>query len=227
MKKLMILAIALGGIINSECYALCICPNSLSATWSITWENGEPLGDINDYFDKTYNSDGKFYVCEHKRQAESGVYINRVVQKGEWEMVNDSTVIEKCEWGNKGDVKINVKRTDDNTIIQTFAFDSNPEKVYVQKLEMIASPIHVRQRTNKSDEGYIEGIGTWAPVNSLVYIIDGKRYSNYEDVKTALPEDKTQIENISVLKDGSALERLTDEEKAAGKSGIMIFNLKK
>lgn len=224
----MTLAIALAAALSSACYAL--CPNSITGTWNITWENGQPLGDIDYYFDKTYYPDGEFNVCQHKRlnKMDNGsVYSISVVQKGQWEMLNDSTIIEKCMWGNKGNVGIHFTMTDDCTLVETFAFVSNPAKVYVQKLERTGSTQPRVRVVDASPDGHIDGIGSWGPVNTLVYFIEDKRYSNYDEFKAALPADTTLIESFGVLKDGSALETLTDEDIAAGKNGVMIVKLKK
>lgn len=228
MKKFITLAIALAATLSSACYA--ICPNRITGTWNITWENDKPLGDIDSYLDKTYYPDGKFNVCQHKRinKMENGsVYSISVVQKGQWEMLNDSTIIEKCQWGNKGNVGIHFTMTDDNTLVETFAFVSNPSKVYVQKLESTGCQQPCVRNVDTAQGGHIDGIGSWGQVNTLVYFIEDKRYNNYDDFKAALPADTTMIESFSVLKDGSALETLTDEEKAAGKTGVMRVHLKK
>lgn len=233
MKKFMTLAIGLAGMFAPLCNAA--VTDNLVGDWLIKYENGEAVGNVDYYFEKRYSPDGRFYVFETKRDS-ADTYVRNAVQIGIWELANDSTMIEKCMYGNKGDVKIHFDLTADNTLVETFAYDSNPSKVYVQKLEQINRQCcGARQSTCKANSGkvtyyqseeVIPGLGSISDTQQLVYFIGDKRYGNLNDFKAALPSDSSMIESFNVLKDDSALKLLTDEEKTAGKNGILIAKLK-
>ncbi len=232
MKKFITAAFALAGILAPVCHTA--TPDVLIGKWQITTENGEPASSVYNAFEKTYAPDGKFSVTESRlRSRENGVRVYDIneVQKGEWQIINDSTIVEKCEWGNKGDVVIRFTLNPDSTIVEKFAYNSNIDKVYVQELKPIDKEIGTRLIKDSGKVKYyttyneIPGLGSFGPTDGLVYFIGDTRYSDFKEFKAALPE-ASKIEMFSVLKDGSAYEMLTDEEKAAGKSGIFIVTLK-
>ncbi len=227
MRKFIAMAIAFVGMMIPQCFA---ANPDVTGTWRITWENGEPAGDINNYTEKIYSGDGKFYVIMSLRKSDN-VYGRTVVQRGDWEMVNDSTIVEKCEFGNKGYVGLHYKLADSNTMVETFMYKNNLDKVYIQKLERADGAPVAQQRSTSGKVKYyttdneIPGVGSFGPTDGLVYFIGDTRYSDFKDFKAACPE-ASKIESFSVLKDRSACEMLTEEEKAAGKNGIFIVKLK-
>ncbi len=153
---------------------------------------------------------------------------SKVQQKGTWEKVGDNTIVEKCEMGDKGDVKI-YYTLNDGILNQTFAYDKAPEKIYSQKfcqVESLDGPIAMRDRKNHL-EFKVKHCGTFGTVDDIVFIIDGKHYDSVDDFNAAIPDDKSQVEKFAVNKSSHAFKYMTDEEIAAGKTGVLIVTLKK
>lgn len=222
MKQLLTIAIALISFtINA------VEPMNLVGSWVIQTENGEWVSDVNDYGIKTYLSNGEFNVSKHKRQSDN-TYKCIILQRGQWEVVNDSILIEKCAMGSKGDVTINYN-IKDSRLTETFSYNSNPEKIYVQEWDLYSRPSSMLDISNASliGEDILKGIGRENASKHYVYFIDVQRYDKYDDFISALPSYSSKVDGFIVKNDSEALNMLTPEEKNLGKSGVIIVTLKK
>lgn len=233
MKKIVTMAIAALALLQPEIHAA--NPQTVTGAWLLQEENGTPQSD----YEKNYFSNGQFNVVKLqplktvempsddnltiKSSSKVKYQKGKVVQRGTWEMPNDSTIIEKCEWGNKGDVKIHFDLSD-GQLIQNFAYDNNPAKTYTQKFTEVEAKFPT---SAESTEIRIRGVGTlgWATGTTALQI-DGKRYASAEEFQQALP-DPEKIECLHCFKDGSAADMLSPAEKAAGKTGVLVVTLKK
>ena len=221
MRKIMTLALAAFGLMMT---ASAVEPNIVYGNWILVEENGIPESG----YVKAYTADGRFVVNriqEQERTENSRKVValrNVPVQKGSWELVNDSTLIEKCEWGDKGEVTIHFT-TGENDLVETFAYSAAPDKQYTQKFAYMEE----LQLKDQPTSYYFRGLGSFGGVDNLVYQIEDQRYQTMDEFRKALPTDSSKIENMSVFKDSSADYCLTAEEKAAGKCGFIVVTLKK
>ncbi len=231
MKKLVLAA--LSAVVMSMNVVYAEDSAKVAGIWMLLEENGQPQA----HFEKTYFSDGTFRVdefheVEYNPQPGDGVFVNTtngkvrvlegtLVQRGTWEMPDGSTIIEKCEKGDKGNVKITFALYGD-WMVQTFAYDKAPDKPYVQSYQIVGQ---VPTEEAIALEGHIDGYGTFSRADKVVFILDNKHY-NYEEFLKVVP-DTSLVENIHFIGDGAAPNLMTDEERAAGKDRVMIVTLKK
>lgn len=232
MKMFVALTVVAVGILNSA--SAFAAPEELVGSWLVREENGQPQSN---YY-KNYYSDGRFTVeeiCpveEKNMGAGSGsskviCYESKVRQRGSWEKIDDNTIVEKCEMGDKGNVKISYTLAD-GILHQSFAYNAAPEKKYSQKLcyvERLDSP-KVRDRQS-TKEYKVKHFGTFGSADGVVFIMDGKHYDDIDKLNADIPDDKSQIENISAIKSRNAFNYMTDEEIAAGNTGVIVITLLK
>lgn len=234
MKMFVALAVSVVGLVNSVS-VFAADSNNLIGSWLLREENGQQQSN---YY-KNYFPDGRFTVeelcpIEEKVMGEGPgsskvtYFESKVQQKGTWEKVGDNTIVEKCEMGDKGDVKISYTLAD-GFLNQSFAYNNAPEKIYSQKfchVELPDGPIAMRER-KIHQEFKVKHCGTFGTVEDIVFIIDGKHYDSVDDFNAAIPDDISQVENFSCNKSTHAFKYMTDEEIAAGKAGVLIVTLKK
>lgn len=205
--------------------------SDILGVWEVVSENGEP---VSGYY-KGYFADGTFNVTHiNERVAAGGDVVCAVglEQSGLWGVDGNDAVVERCSMGDKGDVVVDFS-IDGDTMTQTFAYASNPGKRYVQKFRRNSTGREMRVgnvgvKVGKCDDSLVATLRERMEVpggeqdDRCVYLIGDKRITAEE--YRALPQESVQM--VSVIHTAEALNELTAEELAAGKTGIVRVTLK-